>query len=154
MTRQQLLALQAIVHLGEVQIETMPRTRNHLGWARELRLARQALRELTRTWIDTHCIREEDFCATRRPERFVGRTIRTVAGLGTVVQKPAGVFVEVKLACSHAGCDQTFLAHLACGAPGLCYVTDPNSGAYLADLRNDMFVCREHAGARRQETSP
>lgn len=53
MSRDQLLALRSVVKLAEHSIGNMRRGPNRLAWTRELRKARQAIREVTSQHIES-----------------------------------------------------------------------------------------------------
>jgi len=52
MTRKQLVALRTVVALAEHHIRTGRHSQYRLEWTQVLRTARQALREVTHTWIN------------------------------------------------------------------------------------------------------
>lgn len=78
-------------------------------------------------------------------QRSVGRGVDTYVGVvGDVFRcKDGGIRVRVRLPCAKCGRRKT---HYLSGGPhhgALCYVYDTN-GSFLADLRNQQFVCDSH----------
>lgn len=78
----------------------------------------------------------------------IGKEVDTYAGVvGRIVKcKDGGIRVRVRLSCPHDKCRCWSIAYLRGGphSGALCYVYDTN-GNYLADLRNQNYVCNDHS---------
>ena len=58
--------------------------------------------------------------------------------------KPA---IKFRMKCWHIGCRNriTIYTVSGCHNGAFCYVQDPKSGQFLADLRNQNVVCKKHS---------
>jgi hypothetical protein len=78
----------------------------------------------------------------------IDREVDTYIGVvGRVVKCKDGVIrVRVRLGCSHDSCRRWGIAYLRGGphSGALCYAYDTN-GNFLADLRNQNYVCSDHS---------
>lgn len=83
-------------------------------------------------------------------EKYFGRRVRDHGVLGTWSKTKNGYGFKIRLYCDYcskegispwlASKKRWAVGFLSEGAPGLCYVHDYR-GKFLADLRNQVFVC-------------
>ena len=81
-----------------------------------------------------------------RMKDFLGTRVQTCsAGAAKVVKLPTGRYAfEAELLCDTDGCDEVAKVLLVPGIAGPDHIVVDKNGEAVADLRDQVFICRRH----------